>query len=546
LTIFAILSFQDTGNSFSPGGLVSNFLTKHAPRLYCYLETPRLLWANVVMDALIAASYAVIFLCLLWISGRLHGQPKFAPYLWVSLSFGLFIVACGGTHLMDVVDLWWPSLKLATGIRILCAAASVPTAILFARAIPKIEWDIRRYVEMLAHAQLQRDLAQSALTAAEEVAVERGEAAEGTARVNRQLNSVMNSTTELILQVGPDWKILYGNQEAEKTLPDFRVGADFWRCFPGLKGTEAEQHFLTGMRTHEEQQFSNYYEPYSKWYRVHIFSAGSGISIFVHDITLEKTLEESLAQERFLREKHVEQLSHMAAGLAHEISNPLAIIHARACDLEELTAGGATPSAETVQKACRNIVLTAERATRILRGLKGLAREASNDPMELADIGETCRLCVEMQSSRLQRYHIEMRLELPEYLPKVLCREAQIGQIVSNLLSNGFDAIVLSGANGGWISLEVERRGGDLCIRVSDSGPEIPEEIRDKLMEPFFTTKPMGLGTGVGLSLSRAIASDHGGSLTLLEGTSYTSFELLLPVPATEDATSQEPEALAA
>ena len=55
MTIFAILSFQDTGNRFSPGGLVSNFLTKHAPRLYCYLETPRLLWANVVMDTLIAA-----------------------------------------------------------------------------------------------------------------------------------------------------------------------------------------------------------------------------------------------------------------------------------------------------------------------------------------------------------------------------------------------------------------------------------------------------------------------------------------------------------
>ncbi len=540
MTIASTLSLHDTGISLSLSGPVSNFLTKHAPRLYCYLETPHLLWANVVMDTLIAASYAVIFLCLLWISRRLHGQPKFAPYLWVSLSFGLFIVACGGTHLMDVVDLWWPSLKLATGIRILCAAASVPTAILFARATPTIEWDIRRYVEMLAHTRLQRDLAQSALTAAQGVAEERGEAAEGTATVNRQLNSVMNSTTELILQVGPDWKILYGNQEAERTLPDFRVGADFWRCFPGLKGTEAAQHFLTGMRTHEEQQFSNYYEPYSKWYRVHIFSAGSGISIFVNDITLEKTLEEALAEEISLREKHVEQLSHMAAGLAHEISNPLAIIHARASDLEEMAADGTLPSAEAVQKTCHSIVLTAERAKRILHGLKGLSREASKDPMEQADIGETCRQCVDLQSSQLLRYHIAMRLVVAEDLPKVLCRETQIGQVVSNLLSNGFDAVVESGAAGGWISVEVEQRGGHLCIRVSDSGPGISKDIRGKLMTPFFTTKPMGAGTGVGLSLSESIARDHGGSLTLLEGTSHTSFELLLPVPASDEITYPE------
>lgn len=545
MTTIFLLSLHHIGISPSMGDTISNYLTKHSPRLYCYLETPHLLWANVVMDTMIALSYAAIFLCLMWMTLRLRGLAKLTRYLWVFLAFGLFIAACGGTHLMDVVNLWWPSIKLATGIRILCAAASVPTAILFAWATPSMERGIRDFIDSLQATTRQRDYAQGKLAAAKALTKERRLHVEEIATANRRLNAVMNSTAEIIIQVSAGWTILYGNQKATASLPGFSLGADFWRCFPGLHGTEAEQRFLDVMRTQKDDCFSNYYEPYDTWYQNRVYPTPEGMSIFALDITGEKMLEESLLREKFRREQHVEQLSHMAAGLAHEISNPLAIIHARASDLEELAAGGTLPSAEAVQKACISIVQTADRATRILRGLKGLSREASNDPMELVDIRETCRQCVEMRSSNLERYRIAMRLELPDDLPRVLCREAQIGQIVSNLLTNSFDAIVQSGANEGWILLQMEQHGGQLCIRVSDSGPIIHPDIRSRLMEPFFTTKPMGLGTGVGLSLSQAIASEHGGSLTLLDGTKHTSFELLLPIPAADELTQSNLEVFA-
>jgi signal transduction histidine kinase len=527
-------SFLSMIASFVPStygsGPLTSFLSQHSPRLYCYLETPGLLWSNLIMDALIAASYAVLFGCLTWIAAGLRKFTLFSRYLWIFVSFGLFIVACGGTHLMEVLNLWWPRFGLTAGVRVVCAAASVPTAILFAWATPSLAANLRSYVEVLASTQQQRDAARGALTAFEAIAAERRQAAKELAAVNQRLHSVMNSTSELILQISPAWKILYGNREAAATLPDFHLGANVWTCFSSLKSTTAEKHLRDAMEGRTEQTFDNYYEPYDTWYRTHAFPAAEGISIFSQNITAEKKLEESLARERSLREKHVELMSHMAGGLAHEISNPLAIIHARASDLDEVAASGTPPSATEVRAACDSIVRTSDRAMRILRGLRGLSREASNDPMEFSDIVVICEQALELQATRFKRHQVEIRLTVAPDIPLVFCRETQIGQVVSNLLNNGFDAIMQSTVTERWISIGVGQVGENVYIRIGDSGPKIDLKIRARMMEPFFTTKKAGLGTGVGLSLSHAIADGHRGSLTLLEGTANTCFEFLIPI----------------
>ena len=84
-----------------------------------------------------------------------------------------------------------------------------------------------------------------------------------------------------------------------------------------------------------------------------------------------------------------------------------------------------------------------------------------------------------------------------------------------------------------WVTLEANRSGDWLHIDVTDSGPGIPEEIKVHLREPFFTTQEAGLGMGIGLSLSRAISMEHGGSLTLSSEKPQTTFRLALPIPAT-------------
>ncbi len=125
-----------------------------------------------------------------------------------------------------------------------------------------------------------------------------------------------------------------------------------------------------------------------------------------------------------------------------------------------------------------------------------------------------------------------------ESLPPLLCREVQVGQILTNLLNNAFDAIVQSQAPERWIKLSANLREDDIVIDVIDSGPGIEDHFKAHLMEPFFTTKELGLGMGVGLSLSRAIAQDHAGTLTLCKDTPHTCFRLVLPRQPTEEQAS--------
>jgi chemotaxis family two-component system sensor kinase Cph1 len=244
----------------------------------------------------------------------------------------------------------------------------------------------------------------------------------------------------------------------------------------------------------------------------------------------ETDLHKRLLSEQMLREKRIEALSHMAGGLAHEINNPLAIIHGTASDLQVLASGEAPIRAVDVQKASNTIVQTSDRAMRILNGLRGFAREAANDPMEWASFYDIAEQTFEMQEDRFATHHVKMLLNLGPDIPLLLCRDVQIGQILTNLVNNAFDAITQHNCEERWMSLEANMRDGQLIVEVMDSGPGIDDEARANLMQPFFTTKTRGLGMGIGLSLSSAIAQDHGGSLALVDNSEHTTFRLTLPV----------------
>jgi C4-dicarboxylate-specific signal transduction histidine kinase len=111
---------------------------------------------------------------------------------------------------------------------------------------------------------------------------------------------------------------------------------------------------------------------------------------------------------------------------------------------------------------------------------------------------------------------------------EVKCVPEQIGQVLLNLLSNSYDAV--KSLETKWVKIEIERSGEFVVLRVTDSGSGISEAIQKKLMQPFFTTKTVGQGTGIGLSISRGIAEKHGGSLEYDPASQQTSFRLKLPV----------------
>jgi len=134
-------------------GLSFLFSANYLPHLFCCLLQPGLIWTNVAADGLIAAAYTSLFLCILWIARRLQGVAPLRPYLWVFLSFATFIMACGTTHFMDVVTVWWPFYPLSAALKVVCAAVSVATAALFLRTTPKIPGNVADFFGLFEDAQ---------------------------------------------------------------------------------------------------------------------------------------------------------------------------------------------------------------------------------------------------------------------------------------------------------------------------------------------------------------------------------------------------------
>jgi PAS domain S-box-containing protein len=257
----------------------------------------------------------------------------------------------------------------------------------------------------------------------------------------------------------------------------------------------------------------------------------TGVVGIALDITERKQLQEDLdaAREQAIASARLSALGMMASGVAHEINNPLSIIHAMASDLGEMVAEQGSASPQVIARNSRVISETAERIAKIVKSLRQISREGASDPLRPTPLAKIVADTLEICRAKFRAHGVE--LILPQAIPElsVPCREVQIAQALLNLLQNALDA-VLEGDGEHWVRLEIEPRHDSVALSVIDSGPGIPLEIRTRVMEPFFTTKPVGKGTGLGLSLSKTIAEDHGGSLEHGEDHGHTRFSMILPL----------------
>lgn len=219
-------------------------------------------------------------------------------------------------------------------------------------------------------------------------------------------------------------------------------------------------------------------------------------------------------------------LGEMAAGIAHEINNPLTIIQGYANVMQKLLTSE-SPDKDAVKMVAGKISDTTERISKTIRSLKTLSRNAEKDPMEDVDIRTVFQNCLDICEQRFRNHGVDLRL--PSEIPEIIVRgkEVQLSQVLMNLLNNGVDAA--KETKGHWVEIKLEKSDLWFDILVLDSGTGIPKDIKGKIMNPFFTTKDVGEGTGLGLSISRKIMEEHKGELSLIENSPYTTFRMRLP-----------------
>lgn len=236
----------------------------------------------------------------------------------------------------------------------------------------------------------------------------------------------------------------------------------------------------------------------------------------------EKSANES--RERMVSSSRLAALGEMAGGVAHEINTPLGSILARLGIIEmKLQEDGIIDAyAENLSK----LEATVMRIKKIVQGLRSFARDGALDDfvdVKVSDvIDETLDLCNE----KLKLQNIELRKNIqPDLL--IHAQVTQISQVLLNLIQNAHDAIEKDKVK--WIELCAKETEEFIEISVTDSGLGIPEQIRNKILEPFFTTKAVGKGTGLGLSISARLIKSHQGQLFVDASSKNTKFVIQLP-----------------
>lgn len=261
--------------------------------------------------------------------------------------------------------------------------------------------------------------------------------------------------------------------------------------------------------------------------------------VITRDITELKRTEDELARQRDAL-RQTEKLSAMGAllaGVAHELNNPLAILMGRASLLEEKSKDPA------IKADALKIHAAADRCGRIVRTFLAMARQRPSRH-ESGKLNEVISAAVDLLGYGLRAAGIKVMLELEPGLPEVNMDSDQIGQLAVNLLVNA-QQVLEAKTPFRQIRIQTYRDGENIHMRVADNGPGVPEEIRQLIFNPFFTTKAEGSGTGVGLSVCLGIAREHGGDLILEDSAVGASFLLRLPLSSQPGQAATAPVLLA-
>lgn len=230
------------------------------------------------------------------------------------------------------------------------------------------------------------------------------------------------------------------------------------------------------------------------------------------------------------RAEKLAAVGRLAAGVVHEINNPLATISACAEALETRVAEGAFNQSAEVEDLRDYLELIRSEAFRcksITTGLLDFSRMRTGNRFPI-DVSEILKSSARLLHHQKRGNNVEMRIEAEDALPLVEADEGQIQQVVIALSTNAIDAM---SERGGILTLRAFAQENRVVVEVQDTGSGIAAENLSKIFEPFFTTKEVGKGTGLGLAVCYGIITEHGGRLSVRSNVGTgTTFTMFLPI----------------
>jgi len=315
---------------------------------------------------------------------------------------------------------------------------------------------------------------------------------------------VLESMTEAVIVVGQDRRIIMVNKAFENTflLSKSKVtGKEIGEIIPEPRLAEAISQVLASGKSQLQIEFR--------------FKRGSVEKILIADIIgmqknevltlLRDITEEREMQERLYLTDRLASVGQMAAGVAHELNNPLTGVVA----LSQLLLETGAPS--EMKEDLETIRKEGQRAASIVKNLLSFARSHTTS-IQSVDINAVICEVLNLRAYEDRANNIEITTHLAPNLPEIMSDRFQMQQVFLNIVLNAEQAMILSKGRGN-IMVTTEPIKGFVRISFADDGPGIPPEIMNRIFDPFFTTKEVGKGTGLGLSICYGIVANQGGNI---------------------------------